>query len=255
MPDGVSTMIRLAMLFLVATVAHGENKHREPGPHAASQALENPIEMNEASARQGRRIFQRFCVSCHGIDGNGQTDMAANLRVPLPDFTSGEWKYGGTDGEIFSLIRNGTPNGMDAYGERITEQRTWHLVNYIRTFAPKADIHLEAEEVPEALCWMGYVTPPEAPAWSAWLKDLRAQGRAALEQGRWFATEASRDPKTVLRGRMEALGPVHCADPLMHELERDGLVLRIPFEGAMGWCDRRLRSDGSRTGRWVCYFL
>ncbi len=149
MPDGASTMIRLSVLILVAAVAHGENSHREPGPHAASQALENPIDMSEASARQGRRLFQRFCVSCHGIDGNGKTDMAANLRVPLPDFTIGEWKYGGTDGEIFSLILNGTPNGMDAYAERITEQRTWHLVNYIRTFAPQADIQLEAEEVPE----------------------------------------------------------------------------------------------------------
>ena len=33
-------------------------------------------------------------------------------------------------------------------------------------------------------------------------------GRVALEGGRWFAAEAPRDPKAVLRGRMEALGPI-----------------------------------------------
>ena len=149
MLNGISTKIGLAAILLAVTVVYAAEIPRQPGPHPPSQALENPIEMNEASARQGRRLFQRFCVSCHGIDGNGKTDMAANLPVPLPDFTSGKWKYGETDGEIFSLIRNGTPHGMDAYGERITELRTWHLVNYMRTFAPEAEIQLEAEEVPE----------------------------------------------------------------------------------------------------------
>ena len=149
MPNGLAMIASLSALLLVMSVALADGTPREPGPHPPSQALENPIEMNEASARQGRRIFQSFCVSCHGIDGKGQTDMAANLRVPLPDFSGGEWKYGGTDGEIFSLIRRGTPNGMDAYAERVTEQRTWHLVNYIRTFEPKSEIQLEIEEVPD----------------------------------------------------------------------------------------------------------
>ena len=122
---------------------------RQPGPHPPSQALENPAEMNEATARQGRRVYVRFCVSCHGLDGKGKTDMAVDLPVPLPDFTVGKWKYGGTDGEIFSLVRGGTPNGMESYKERFNEQRTWQLVNYIRTLAPKAELKLELEEVPE----------------------------------------------------------------------------------------------------------
>jgi ATP-dependent Lhr-like helicase len=98
----------------------------------------------------------------------------------------------------------------------------------------------DAEELHEALGWMGYVTAAEAEPWSAWIAALAAGGRIQREGERWYAVESTRDPKAVLRGRMEALGPVRSDDPLMHELERDGVVLRIPYEGGTGWCERRL---------------
>jgi ATP-dependent Lhr-like helicase len=96
------------------------------------------------------------------------------------------------------------------------------------------------EEVHEALLWMGYVTVEEAEAWRGWLGELAAGGRVALEADRWFATEASRDPKVVLRGRMEALGPIASDDPLLLELEAEGTVLRTRIGGDRMWCDRRL---------------
>jgi ATP-dependent helicase Lhr and Lhr-like helicase len=99
---------------------------------------------------------------------------------------------------------------------------------------------IDAEEVHEALLWMGYATLQEAKPWEPWLEELRAAGRVHLEEGRYFATEASRDPKDMLRGRLEALGPIFSEDPLLLELEREGSVLRGRFEGRQGWCSRRL---------------
>ncbi len=98
----------------------------------------------------------------------------------------------------------------------------------------------DAEEVHEALGWMGFVTLDEARAWEPWLRALEGAGRVVREGERWFAVEATRDEKSVLRGRMEVLGPVHLDDPLLFELEREGVVLRIPFEGRTGWCERTL---------------
>jgi len=97
-----------------------------------------------------------------------------------------------------------------------------------------------AEEVHEALLWMGYVTEGEARDWSAWLDELRAAGRIVREGDRWFAVEATREPKAVMRGRMEALGPVVSDDPLLRELEAEGVVLRVRLDGREAWCDRRL---------------
>ncbi len=98
----------------------------------------------------------------------------------------------------------------------------------------------DAEEVHEALLWMGYVAPEESLDWAPWLEELSAAGRVRLEEGRWFAVEASRDPKAVLRGRMEALGPVESDDPMLAVLEAEGTVLRTRIAGRQAWCDRRL---------------
>jgi ATP-dependent Lhr-like helicase len=98
----------------------------------------------------------------------------------------------------------------------------------------------DAEEVHEALLWMGYVTAGEAREWEAWLRELDSAGRIVREGERFFAAEASRDPKAVLRGRLEALGPIFGDDPLLLELESEGAVLRTRIEGRPAWCDRRL---------------
>jgi len=112
-----------------------------------------------------------------------------------------------------------------------------------------------AEEVHEALLWMGYVTDSEAREsdWMAWLEELDAQGRVVRDEARWRAVEAPVDPKSVLRGRLEALGPVVVGEGTglltgvppearqhLLELEAEGVVLRCRLEGLEAWCDRRL---------------
>lgn len=98
----------------------------------------------------------------------------------------------------------------------------------------------DAEEVHEALSWMGYVTVDESVPWRPWLDSLRTQGRVTCDGARWAAVDASADPKSMLRGRMEALGPVESQDPLMLDLEAEGVVLRVRLQGRQAWCNRRL---------------
>ncbi|HZJ72649.1 MAG TPA: hypothetical protein VFF36_17065, partial [Planctomycetota bacterium] len=47
-----------------------------------------------------------------------------------------------------------------------------------------------AEELHEALLWMGFLTAEEAAPWSEWLAELRVAGRLAEGGGRIFAVEA-----------------------------------------------------------------
>jgi ATP-dependent Lhr-like helicase len=104
-----------------------------------------------------------------------------------------------------------------------------------------------AEELHEALLWMGFLTAEEAAPWSAWLGELRSAGRLAERDGRIFAVEAPAAGPEVLAGRLEALGPLDAEDPLAREfeaemlqLEAEGRVLRARFDGRPGWCNRRL---------------
>ncbi len=99
----------------------------------------------------GRVAFYRMCVTCHGMDGKGQTDTARALIIQPRDFTVGEFRYGQTDGELFTLIQNGTPNGMIAFKDLLEDDQIWQLVHYIRSFGPgkSADVVIETEPVLE----------------------------------------------------------------------------------------------------------
>lgn len=107
-----------------------------------------------------------------------------------------------------------------------------------------------AEEVHDALLWMGFVTDDEAMDWREWLIELASAGRVRHEDGRWFALDGLTEPRRILFGRLEALGPVEERDAriamgegtgaLLMELEHEGAILRTRFEGRAVWCERRL---------------
>ncbi|HZL35004.1 MAG TPA: DEAD/DEAH box helicase [Tepidisphaeraceae bacterium] len=106
------------------------------------------------------------------------------------------------------------------------------------------------EEMHDALLWTGFVTDVEAANWLGWLTQLAGQGRVRHKEGRWFAVDATTEPKKILLGRLEALGPVFEDDPridmagapsaLLAELEHEGTILRTRLEGRSAWCERRL---------------
>ncbi len=107
-----------------------------------------------------------------------------------------------------------------------------------------------AEEVHEALLWMGFVTDEEAAPWLAWMTQLAGQGRVRRDGGRWFAVDGLTDEKKILLGRLEALGPVAEDDSrivigaettqLLMALEHEGAILRTRIGGQSMWCERRL---------------
>jgi ATP-dependent Lhr-like helicase len=89
---------------------------------------------------------------------------------------------------------------------------------------------------------MGYVTDAEAIEWQPWLISLAEQNRVVHRDEKWSAVDGPSDPKKILLGRLEALGPVFEdeTNPLMLELEHSGAILRTRLEGRTAWCERRL---------------
>jgi ATP-dependent Lhr-like helicase len=106
-----------------------------------------------------------------------------------------------------------------------------------------------AEEVHDALLWMGFVTDAESGDWRNWLIELENQKRIEQRDGRWFAVDGIDEPKKILLGRLEALGPVFEDDPriavgghqsLLMELEHEGAIMRTRLQGKNAWCERRI---------------
>ena len=102
--------------------------------HADAAALKNPVAPTPDSVSAGSAVFAKQCVACHGAAGKGDGPTAAKLKSKPADLTDAEWIHGPSDGEIFTLIRDGARTaGMKGYRGVLTDRQMWDLVNYIRT--------------------------------------------------------------------------------------------------------------------------
>jgi cytochrome c len=81
-------------------------------------------------------IYKQFCVSCHGLNGQGDGVAGASLDPPPRDFTTDVWKQGGSLAEIESTIRNGVPGtAMVGWAGTLTDEETKSVAEYVKSFS------------------------------------------------------------------------------------------------------------------------
>jgi mono/diheme cytochrome c family protein len=135
---GVAAAIVVASLALVAATVDVLAQATEGGnPKAA--AIKNPVSPTPSSISKGRQAFQKACRHCHGPKGLGDGPLAPKNPSPA-DLTDAEWKYGSTDGEIFTIISNGVGGNSEMKGVRseLTVTDMWNIVNFLRSIGPQS---------------------------------------------------------------------------------------------------------------------
>ena len=102
----------------------------------------NPFESNSENFIKGESLYQwtaepNPCKICHGPVGNGMGMMAQGLS-PMPrNFTCSQTMKEISDGQMFWIIKNGSPGtGMPAY-KFLSNDEIWKLILYIRHFEKK----------------------------------------------------------------------------------------------------------------------
>ncbi|MDB5512285.1 MAG: cytochrome oxidase subunit [Enterovirga sp.] len=87
-------------------------------------ALGGPYESNAYNLGEGKRLYTWFnCKGCHA-DGGGASG---------PALMDGWWRYGADPVSLFVSLRDGRPNGMPAYRDKLTTEQIWQLVGYVQT--------------------------------------------------------------------------------------------------------------------------
>ena len=131
-----SAVILASLVFASATwVVYAQ---ATPGGNPKAAAVKNPVAANANSINKGRQAYMKACRHCHGPKGLGDGPLAPKDPSPA-DLTDAEWKYGSTDGEIFSIIANGVGGNSEMKGVRseLTTTDMWNIVNYLRSIGPQ----------------------------------------------------------------------------------------------------------------------
>ncbi len=112
----------------------GHAEGDEHGVPAEAMAVENPVPATEDSIAAGAATYTQYCAVCHGNEGKGDGPGAAALNPKPADF-SAEHVQVLSDGGLFWFVTNGVPNSaMPPWGEVLSEQQRWEVVNFLRTF-------------------------------------------------------------------------------------------------------------------------
>ena len=130
------------LAFTAWTASAAQTQHKAGAHiHAEAAKLKNPIKATPEAIAAGKALYDLQCVNCHGDKGKGDGKLAPTVTGPAPsDFTDGKWKHGSTDGEIFTVIKDGVKGtGMRSFTTKLkTENDMWNLVHYLKTLGPKS---------------------------------------------------------------------------------------------------------------------
>ena len=98
----------------------------------------NPYPSTPETIEKGKHIFhgKAFCVTCHGRDGKGLGNIPGLVGKLPRNFTGKAWLAARSDGEIFWILKNGSPGtDMASFVPLVlTEEEAWHVLLYVRSF-------------------------------------------------------------------------------------------------------------------------
>ena len=121
----------------------------EGDPPADYADLTNPVALTVEALDEGKAIFTRECMVCHGDAGTGDGPYSGFLQPSPPDFSDGSYgtladpSY--TDGDYYWRISEGLPwSAMPIWKLRYSEDDRWKVVHYIRVFFTQTEARPEA---------------------------------------------------------------------------------------------------------------
>jgi len=100
----------------------------------------NPLPASAGTINAGKTLFLQTakplaCAQCHGEKGDGQGLLGAALVPPPRNFTCGRTMKDIPDGQLFWIIKNGSPGtGMMAFAG-MPDDEVWQVIRYIRSLA------------------------------------------------------------------------------------------------------------------------
>lgn len=111
------------------TVARGHRPYRIDSPEEADRQLTNPLQRSRQVLERGRKIYNVYCMTCHGERGHG--DGPVVNPFPIPKSLHSDDMFRWKDGHLFHVITKGQ-GVMPPYAQQVQPEDRWAVIHYIR---------------------------------------------------------------------------------------------------------------------------
>ena len=101
-------MTQRALAALLTFLVAGHLFAQTPDARSTQTGRSSPTPTFALESLTGRDSFDRYCASCHGVDGRGGGPVASALRTRPPDLTTLARREGGFPRELVAAFVEGT---------------------------------------------------------------------------------------------------------------------------------------------------
>lgn len=102
-----------------------------------------PLPLTREVLESGQHAFDIYCAACHGLLGDGTSQVARNMGLRPPPSLLELPPY--PDGHYYEVVSEGY-GLMPAYAEKLSPEQRWAVVAYVR--ALQASQRARLEDVP-----------------------------------------------------------------------------------------------------------
>ena len=101
----------------------------------------NPLPATGKNVERGKALYQKeakptACKMCHGIQGNGNGQLARGLEPAPRNFACKDTMRSLSDGQLFWVIKNGSKGtAMPAHKFILADEDIWQIIYYLKSFA------------------------------------------------------------------------------------------------------------------------
>jgi len=136
-------LLLLAVFFLAQVPASAGEIAAQTSAGTADKYPRFGLPAKEAQLVEGKKVYDTYCMGCHGIAGDGQGPAADFLNPKPRNFLTGEYRFSSrpsgdvpTDQDLFRTITEGLHGSSMPAWNLMPESDRWAVVAYLKTFAP-----------------------------------------------------------------------------------------------------------------------
>ena len=108
----------------------------------------SPIPFTEQTVAEGKVIFQRFCIHCHGKTGQGDGPIPTKADFPPPPAYNGNALKNLPEGKMYHTITFGK-GMMGSHASQLNPKDRWTVIQYVKYLQNGGSMSKPAEEAKE----------------------------------------------------------------------------------------------------------